>query len=240
MYKINFKSIDPEQSCYCFASKKNMIKIESYGLVPQLSHNINGVENQPQTFFSKGEQATLYSFEVLIRWLIYKQQKSKLFDYVNKQGVTQKTLKNMILDFNIQFANGKYNTPANAIEAYKELQTIAKNNVMLQLILKDGEDYNSDIIKPFKHTFLINDIDFSTPDNNSSVIHNWNMHTRTNHIITPNKIKHIVCKRGEDMLDVIYMIHEKHKNSHLNTPLLDGFFDYINEQELCEQAEQNK
>ena len=32
-------------------------------------------------------------------------KKSKLFDYVNKQGVIQKNLKDMIVDFNIQFAN---------------------------------------------------------------------------------------------------------------------------------------
>ena len=231
-----------------FTFLSNLNSIEKKGLISQFGEHSRGVEKKPRVFFSKGTDNLLKCIDVWIRYLYvmkYKiehvQKPLSEFDY-NKSienGIMYCELeKKLIHELQENVASNRFLTDDIKKSVFEKLRNDFNNRVYLSLNL-DEEDFDFEDVDDIKEYFFNADNitknyigymygDLEYP---SSKMEPWNMHTKTNKCIPPEKIS-LVSKNNEtNALSIILALYKEklktNKSIKEKLPDLSEWIEYI-------------
>lgn len=228
MNSVNLRSLDRNEVLFHFTKSSNLEAISSLGLLPMIGKNSMGIENTKKVFFSKGYKGFLEICDVWINWLIY----TYGFDKFVSDSDREYGFREVREEYKKFFKQGLYNNQENRMKAFSMMKSFMEENIVLSLDLTEGVEYESDDIDEAK--IRANDTDFiryiyCNHVNSDTLMDPCNMHTKSDLIVSSDKITLVDCD-GElsalYLLDVIYE-EEKNNNSENEFLLLDDFMEYV-------------
>lgn len=172
-----------------YTSKDNIDNIFKNGLEPRIGENSKGIEKTKKVFFTIGEKNALIIMDVWLQWLISRPKNKYIYRlgaYFMRQFYFPKFIYDVIFKFYYK-SNKKF------VSSCLILKKILDNSCYLILDLKENVDYDFNDVdevkkQPFPKKYLKNIYKYDS-DLNSSKMEYWNMHTYSDKVIEPSKIK---------------------------------------------------
>ena len=191
-YKITIDDI--QKNYFHFTWQSNLDSIKEKGLTPRKGNHAKYIEETNKVFFVEGLDNLLILFDCWInvykRIPIFKDTNPiyKVCSYLMRS----KYFPSFFVDLYFKLTkNLKYHKK----KSYKIFDDLINNCILLNLNIKEDIDFSKQDIdeiksRGFKKRHLI-ELGYSEKysDMNSNKMDNWNLHTYSNHGITPNKIK---------------------------------------------------
>jgi len=186
---IDINEINLENVFLHYTSKDNISNIFNNGLEPRIGENSKGIEQTKKIFFTIGEKNALIIMDVWLKWLMSRPKNKYIYRlgaYFMKQPYFPKFIYDIIFKF-------YYNSNKKFIGVCNTLKEILNNSCYLVLDLKENVDYDFEDIdevknQTFPKRFLKNIYKYNSDLSNNKMEY-WNMHTYSNKIIEPSKIK---------------------------------------------------
>ncbi len=234
-----------ENSLFHFTHQSNIEKISTQGLKPVIGENAFGIEETPKIFFSKGELGIIKVTEVWLRWLM-----NRIYGPNDRLGIyknlPQEERTNRISEWSKEFLSGEYkNDKAKKEKLFEYFYTYLKERRYLVLDIEDQKEYDSNAVDENKVNLKKQDYIYSAfakimygefSNMETSVMDDWNMHTKSNIEVPRNKIKQVTLKDGkDDMLSIVLYLYDKYKNMEHSKFLLDDFVEYAKKKEILKE-----
>lgn len=227
---INIDEINTENIFLHYTNKNNINNIFNNGLEPRVGENSKGIEQTKKVFFTIGVKNALIIMDVWLKWLMSRPKN----DYIYRMGayfMKQPYFPKFIYDIIFKIY---YNSNKKFIDACNTLKKILDNSCYLVLELEENVDYDFEDIdevknqafpkKFLKHIYKYN----SDLDNNK--MEYWNMHTYSNKVIEPYKIKLLQYKNDISAEKILkYLIDKNFNYVKENCELLYKYYNYIYE-----------
>ncbi len=206
MQKYILDKEDLKSNYFHFTNRKNLKSIKSKGLIPNIGNNAKNIEKTKKIFFVEGLDNLLILFDCWITALYY----IPVIPIIYKLGaffLRHKWFPNIIGDSYFKVLKI---SKLHQKRAFKRLDKILDNGILLNLNLKENIDFRYDDKDEIKSRgYLKKHLEicgyserYSDLSNNS--MDKWNMHTLTNHIVNNKKIKICYLENGKSNLRDIF------------------------------------
>ncbi len=191
MEKYIISQNDMHNSFFHMTNAKNLDNIKKQGLVPNIGHNARFIEKSKKVFFVEGLDNFIILFDCWINCFFY----IPVIPLIYQLGAffLRKKWFPMII------ADGYFGTLKKSKlqrkRAFRIFDKFLQESIVLKLDLEESIDFSYDEVDEIKargykkrHLELMGYSKmYSSLDDNS--MDKWNMHTFTNHGVSPNKIK---------------------------------------------------
>ena len=236
MKKYVLSSKDMYSNYFHFTRAANLESIEINGLIPQKGKHAEYTEETKKVFFVKGLDNLLILFDC---WLnVYKKMpivpNIRITYGLGSKLMRSKYFPMFFVDIYFMLVR---NSKRHRNYAYKVFSKQISECILLNLDIREDEDFSySDIdeikSRGYRKRHLI-ELGYSEKysDMNSNKMDEWNLHTKSDKVIEPDKIK--LCRiedsyKIEDIID--YAI--KHTNLDLKE-ICPVLYDYMNNYKNC-------
>ncbi len=202
-YKLSLRDIN--RNYFHFTKKNNLKSIEDKGLLPKISFHAMSLENTKKVFFVKGLDNLLILFDCWINVCEKYPHIPGLFYLGTKIRGRNKFSKLLI---NMYFKWTKINK-LHTFVAYKYFDYFLKKYILLNIDIKENIDFCFDDIdqikeKGYDKEYLIKGgYSLKYSDLESTIMDKWNLHTFTEHGISPDKVKICCINSSYKMLDIL-------------------------------------
>lgn len=225
MKKIKIDELDIENAYLHFTREKWIKDIDKNGITaepPERENMVSRDKENPCIYFSIGIDGLLKTIDVWIRWE-YNNIASKMglpsgHKEINEE-VMQRTYKKVYEDFKKR--------------KYLKLDLIEGDNPKTSDFSFLGSDYKKEIaLKRGKIPDVFKWLYGNYSDFESGIMENWNMNTHIGKkIIEPDRITMLTDSKGKtEALSIIQEAYQKYKKNELELKNLDGFMNYVMEQ----------
>lgn len=228
MDKYVISKKDMHKYYFHMTDAKNLANIEKNGLIPNIGHNARFIEKSKKVFFVEGLDNFIFLFDCWINCFYY----IPIFNFIYKLGaffLRQKW-------FPMFIADGYFGTLKKSKlqrkRAFKIFDKFLSDSIVLKLDLEENVDFSYDDQDEIKargyqkrHLELMGYSKmYSSLEDNS--MDRWNMHTFTNHGISPEKIKICYLPNNQTSLEDIlnYAIGNTSIDIEKSCPIL---WDYL-------------
>ena len=225
---IDINDINLENIFLHYTSKDNIYSIFKNGLEPRIGENAKGLEQTKKVFFTIGEKNALIIMDVWLKWLMSRPKNKYIYRlgaYFMKQSYFPKFIYDVIFKFYHE-SNKKF------IMACDTLKEILDNSCYLVLGLEENVDYDFEDVdevkkQAFPRRFLKGVYKYNS-DLNSTKMEYWNMHTYSNKVIEPQKIKLLKFQQDISAEKILkYLIDKNFDYVKENLELLYKYYNYI-------------
>lgn len=211
-----------------YTNKDNINNILRNGLEPKIGENSKGIEKTKKVFFTIGEKNALILMDAWLKWLISRPKNKyvyRLGTYFMKQPYFPKFIYDIIFFFYYKSDNKFFN-------ACNTLKKTLDNSCYLQLNLEENIDYDFLDVDEIKQQSypkrLLKNIYKYNSNLNSNKMELWNMHTYSNKIIEPTKIKVLQYKNSISAQIILkYLIERNFEYVMENCELLYKYYNFI-------------
>lgn len=228
MDKYVISNQDMNKGYFHMTLSKNLKNIEKKGLLPDIGHNARFIEKSKKVFFVEGLDNFLILFDCWINCFFY----IPVIPFIYRLGAFFLRKK----WFPMFIADGYFGvlkkSKLQRKRAFKIFDKFLRDSIVLKLDLKENVDFSYDDQDEIKargyqkrHLELMGYSKmYSSLDDNK--MDKWNMHTFTNHIISPDKIK--MCYLSDNSISLECILDYTLKNTKIDVekvcPIL---YDYL-------------
>ena len=225
---INLNEIDLKNVFLHYTDKNNIVSIFKNGLEPRIGENSKGLEISKKIFFTIGDKNALIIMDVWLKWLMSKPKNKYIYRlgaYFMKQPYFPKFIYDIIFHF-------YHHSSQKFLNACYTLKKILENSCYLVLNLQENVDFDFEDIdevknQPFPKRFLKGVYKYNSNLNNNKMEY-WNMHTYSNKVIVPQKIKVLLFQNEISAEKIVkYLIENNFEYVKKNCELLYEFYNYI-------------
>lgn len=235
MERYELSKRDIKNNYFHFTRVKNLESIEEKGLLPKISIHAQALEETKKVFFVEGLDNLIILFDC---W-IHVCTKYPLFPGLFNLGTIVMRYK----WFPKSIINGYFRyTEINKIHkwvAYKYFDHFLKTHIILNLDLKEGEDFSYDDIDQIKNKGYDKDYlvkggySLKYSDLDSNRMDKWNLHTYTDHIINNTKIKEVLLNGENDLTKILLFVINNTKMD--VSDMCPDLFDYLQNRRLVKE-----
>lgn len=229
-YSISKKDLN--SNYFHFTKESNINSIKEKGLLPKISFHAQSLEDTKKVFFVEGLDNLLILFDCWINVCEKYPHIPGAFNLGTKIKGKNKFSKLII---NLYFRWTEINK-FHKFVAYKYFDWFLKKYILLNIDIKEEKDFSFNDIdqikaKNYDKEYLIKaGYSLKYSDLSSTKMDKWNLHTFTNHGVSPDKIKICCIKKSHKMLDILtYSINETNLNIKDICPVL---YDYLKNRKL--------
>ncbi len=225
---VDINEVNLENIFLHYTNKNNIDNILKKGLEPRIGENSKGIEQTKKVFFTIGEKNALIIMDVWLKWLMSRPKNKYIYRlgaYFMKQSYFPKFIYDVIFNFYYK-SNKKF------INACNNLKKILDNSCYLVLNLEENIDYDfNDIDEVKRQSFpkkILKNIYKYNSNLNDDKMEYWNMHTYSNKIIEPYKIKILQYQNSISADKILkYLIENNFNYVRENCDLLYKYYNYI-------------
>ncbi|HBA37873.1 MAG TPA: hypothetical protein DCY94_04040, partial [Firmicutes bacterium] len=218
---------DIKSNYFHFTLKYNLSSIEEKGLEARRGHHAELIEESDKVFFVEGLENFLILFD---SWITVYKKIPILFSDRKKVGISRESQKThfvykigaramrsrffpmFLVDFYFWLIR---NSKSHIIHAYSIFDEMLENCVILNLALTPNEDFSYDDVdeikgRGFRRRHLITlGYSLKYSDMESNHMDSWNMHTKSGHGVSKDKIKLCTLNGTTDIKNIFSFIIEK-------------------------------
>ena len=211
-----------------YTSMDNLQSISLNGLQPKIGKNSKVIEKSKKVFFTEGAKGALVIMDVWLKWLVAKPICNFIYyigAFLLKVPIFPKIIHKTIIRINQN--KKKYEW------SYRKLKTILDDSVYLVMNLEENIDFNYndvDEVKKFYHCPKWFTEKLYSNDSNvlDEKMEYWNMHTISNKIIEPSKLKVLKINGNIKASEILkYLIENNLRFVKDNFSLLYEYYNYI-------------
>ncbi|MCX4249630.1 MAG: hypothetical protein OSJ65_07730 [Bacilli bacterium] len=228
MEKYKLSNVDIVDNYFHFTRKKNLESIQKLGLLPKISIHALTLEDTKKVFFVEGLDNLLILFDCWIHVLSVYPFIPGMFN-LGAKLMQYKWFPKIFINAYFKYMDfAKFHKHA----AHKYFDRFLKNYVLLNLNLEENTDFSYNDIDQIKQKGYSKECLIKAgysplySDLKSVKMDKWNLHTFTNHVVSPIKIKLCYVSGNYSMTDIL--------NYALNNTNLDiekicpNLFSYLN------------
>lgn len=227
---------DIKTNYFHFTKKSNLASIEKNGLIPKKGYHSQYIEETEKVFFIQGLDNLLILFDCWIN--VYRKVPmvpvSKITYGLGSKAMRSKYFPMFFVDIYFMLVK---NSKRHKKYAYKIFDELLDECILLNLDIKDGEEFNFNDIdeiksRGFRKKHLI-ELGYSEKysDMSSNKMDNWNLHTSNNQGIDADKIKLCFINNSNNIKDIFNYALE---NTNLNLKdICPNLYDYLNQNKNC-------
>ncbi len=225
---VNLDKIDFKNVFLHYTNSNNIDSIFKYGLEPRIGENSKGLEKSKKVFFTIGDKNALIIMDVWLKWLMSRPKNKYIYRlgaYFMKQPYFPKFIYDVIFKF-------YHHSSQKFFDACDTLKKILEDSCYLVLDLQEGVDFDFEDIdevksQSFPKRFLEGVYKYNSNLNDNKMEY-WNMHTYSNKVIEPQKIKVLLFQNEISAEKIVkYLVENNFDYVKKNCELLYKFYNYV-------------